>query len=378
MTYEKLGFTDGVTPLDAAHFNHMEEGIEKANSVTETVGGDTLTWDGNTDGKATLENPEILGCFVKISDAIPVLSDCKNGMIVQTAGGVETIYSAGEIEEFYNAIGIVGSQLGAYVIPSDGFVLMDTFTFPESGVWVAYVEGAPYVSSIAIPGYTGFTKEIIKQDALPEALGFGDVVVELMPETEVTGTEDSGMYAVNLDISVITGEHEKLNVTFDGAEYSCGCTPIGEIGGVLYGNGSFFELDDTGEPFCIAVVPASFAMLAMQDAEAHMVAISGMGVKKLDKKYLPDAALLYYDETYLYTDSDITDASKRITKEQLLLLFLSGRPIRIATAGNLWFAMVLNVDFGANYGYVVINTVTGNGGTPKNKLLYTAEYTPTT
>lgn len=27
MAYEKLGFVDGVTPLDAAHFNHMEEGI---------------------------------------------------------------------------------------------------------------------------------------------------------------------------------------------------------------------------------------------------------------------------------------------------------------------------------------------------------------
>ena len=126
------------------------------NGGGETQGCDTLTWDGNTDGRVTLESPEILGCFVKISDAIPALSDCKNGMIVQTADGGGRAYSAEEIDEIYNAIGIVGAQVGVYVIPSDGFILMDTFTFPESGVWVAYMEDSPYVTSLTIPGYTGF------------------------------------------------------------------------------------------------------------------------------------------------------------------------------------------------------------------------------
>ena len=129
-------------------------------------GGDTLTWDGNTDGKATLEHPEILGCFVKISDAIPALSDCKNGMIVQTTDGAETTYSAEEIDGLYNAIGVVGNQLGTYVIPSDGFVLMGAFTFPESGVWVAYAENAPYVTSITIPGYTGFGSGSVKDNTV--------------------------------------------------------------------------------------------------------------------------------------------------------------------------------------------------------------------
>lgn len=129
---------------------------------TKMVEGDTLTWDGDLNGKATLEHPELLGCFVKISDAIPVLSDCKNGMTIQTADGAETTHSAGEIDGIYNAIGVVGvvgSQFGVYVIPSDGYVIMDTFTFPESGVWVTYKEDVPNVTSITIPGYGKFVSE---------------------------------------------------------------------------------------------------------------------------------------------------------------------------------------------------------------------------
>jgi hypothetical protein len=127
-----------------------------------TVKGDTLTWDGNTEGKTTLEVSEISCVFVKISDAIPALSDCKNGMVVQTADGAETTYSAEEIDGLYNEIGVVGNQLGTYVIPSDGFVLMEAFTLPESGVWVVYVENAPYVTSITIPGYNGFETTTIQ------------------------------------------------------------------------------------------------------------------------------------------------------------------------------------------------------------------------
>jgi len=132
-------------------------------------GSDTLYWDGNTEGKATLEHPEMIGCFTKISDAIPVLSDCKNGMIVQTSDGAETTCSAEEIDRFYNGTGIVGfagSQFGIYIIPSDGFVMPGAFTFPESGVWVPYAEDAPYVTSITIPGYTGFGGGSVKNNTI--------------------------------------------------------------------------------------------------------------------------------------------------------------------------------------------------------------------
>lgn len=37
MAYEKQTWVDGVTPLDAEHLNHMEEGISQASAKTEEM-----------------------------------------------------------------------------------------------------------------------------------------------------------------------------------------------------------------------------------------------------------------------------------------------------------------------------------------------------
>ena len=97
-------------------------------------------------------------------------------------------------------------------------------------------------------------------------------------------------------------------------------------------------------------------------------------VHKLDEKYLPDGATVYYgDDVYLYHDSAQT---RKVTKEELRVAYQSGTIYIYANTyteyvTDLHLALCVNVD--SSRGYVSFMW----GDSTKWKTLYTTEYVGT-
>lgn len=128
-----------------------------------TVKGDTLAWDGNTDGLLMLDAPEIgEPVAYKISDAIITENDYANGATISVLGE-SAQYSAEYITHqivenngavyfsdwlFYAAKD--NSNIGEYVFPKPGWYHLDPVV--SDGI----------LCSITIPGFNGFETKTIK------------------------------------------------------------------------------------------------------------------------------------------------------------------------------------------------------------------------
>lgn len=110
-------------------------------------GGDTLVWDGNTEG---LESVSLSNGFefFRISDAVPTRADCENGVtVVRSDGSTETLTNCFDV----NDLGVFGFVIS---VPKDNFE-WEGEIFPKAGCWAINMGGL-YVSSLTIPNYTGF------------------------------------------------------------------------------------------------------------------------------------------------------------------------------------------------------------------------------
>lgn len=155
--YEKINFINGQT-LKAEELNHMEDGIAKANSIIETQGGDTLTWDGNTEGLTSA-----VGLYFKVSRATPTAADMASGTITAVVEGknISDEFDSSALTETQS--GVLAVLDGMIMIVPEGSVGIDIgigIIFPEAGTYFASNEVAQ-ITSITIPGYTGFTTEKI-------------------------------------------------------------------------------------------------------------------------------------------------------------------------------------------------------------------------
>lgn len=145
-----------------------DNGVYSWNDLTDKpfgeVGGDTLTWDGNTEGKDVFET-----MWYHVSDCVPDASILANGVSgVLVAEGEETPVS-----------GVAEETNGVYILAGElGFVVPDEVAAQEGispGIYLMSQQGSLiYVKSLTIPGYTGFTT-IKKLDAkfLPDDIGTG-------------------------------------------------------------------------------------------------------------------------------------------------------------------------------------------------------------
>lgn len=140
-----------------------DEWSDLGESVTNL--GDTLTWDGNTEGKPNVEN----GWF-KISDCTPGVDDVANGLSFIIAGDEYSV-TGEEIQAAYYEDGVceyVHPEIGALVL----FILPHDVEISgiQSGLYVYCVSKEAYISSLTIPGYN-FTESTIKpvpEKYLPE------------------------------------------------------------------------------------------------------------------------------------------------------------------------------------------------------------------
>lgn len=154
---------------DIYYLNPDFENID--NSPFETIGGDTLTWDGNTSG---MSSPN--GTHYKVSDNAPTLKDF--------AGGFEFVVG-GETANVPDNTGF--TQLAPTFLEFDGglFWIVSEDTDAGEGTIIAkgtyFVnDGELAVTSLKINGYTGFTTTKLKEEYIPV-----DYIKQLI--AEVTG-----------------------------------------------------------------------------------------------------------------------------------------------------------------------------------------------
>lgn len=146
----------------------------------ETVGGDTITWDGVADGRYNVSNLAFL-----ISDTVPTLEELKKGGTLINNKGKEIPFTGSTIidaEAFgmgtgcyiivdsvqYPAVFVVYEENATFEMVKDGQTI--SAVFGKKGIY--FVDGTlvgidNYVTSLTINGYTGFTKEVIKEEYLP-------------------------------------------------------------------------------------------------------------------------------------------------------------------------------------------------------------------
>ena len=113
--------------------------------------GDTLSWDGNPEGKV------IIGDFLcKVSDVVPTLDDFANGATLKTLIG-DIPVTLDELVVVAEGILIYGD--GFFAIVSVAGAGFEGMVFPEAGIYMSIDIGG-YLPSLVIPGYTGFIKNV--------------------------------------------------------------------------------------------------------------------------------------------------------------------------------------------------------------------------
>lgn len=155
------------------------------------VAGDTLTWDGNTEGRVSVDAfAEMVGTLCKISDAVPTLEDCISGATYTVAYyGEQENLSVGydEIAEMSYFVGCLCiGDFTALVAPENNFQIEIegvTAIFPEAGLYTV-IGGDNLLTSLTIPGYTGFvtkteTVKPLDEKYLPMDAIYAEIVKRL-------------------------------------------------------------------------------------------------------------------------------------------------------------------------------------------------------
>ena len=160
---ELIASSGGGGTADAVEWSNVQ------NKPFETVGGDTLTWDGNTEGLEYISLDGDVVALYHVSNATPTVEDLDKGYALsfQYGNTVNTSYQdtgAGFI--------ILSSDFAGIIVYEEAVgVDLDGIIFPKSGIYFVNIDmeaESDYANKLTINGYTGFTKETIKQEVLPE------------------------------------------------------------------------------------------------------------------------------------------------------------------------------------------------------------------
>lgn len=178
---------------------------------TSSGGSDTLTWDGNINGKYYINLGSMYYC--NVSDSVPTANDFANGftMGLTESGVTDSITITGEeITEFILDDGAIIFE-GFVIIPADNYTL-DGITFTKKGVYFL-TDGVIYVSSLTIPNYTFATEETykIKQEYLPKQ-NLLDIVGSCLARFNPNGGFDLEE-TTSMGTTQISMKYQKTNLT---------------------------------------------------------------------------------------------------------------------------------------------------------------------
>lgn len=147
------------------------------------TGGDTLEWDGNTEGKTA-----VMGGLYHVSDAIPTIEDFANGCFIKMSFD-DDYHEVSAVEVVDQGVLISVLDFYCWVIPNDsvGLDLGDGTVIDKPGTYFMSADGV-HTTSLTIPGYTGFPSvNKVPEKYLPE-----DYIKGLI--TEELGVIENGTY----------------------------------------------------------------------------------------------------------------------------------------------------------------------------------------
>jgi len=193
---------NGVTYPEVDSLNLLNEAGEEVQYYSDAVrvgtfdaafdarrfsNGSAVYWDGNTDGHVSAaHNLPLETGFYHVSYATPTMDDFKNGggMVLNEWGYCYT-FSGSDIVDVGNGI-LQHKDLYFIVIPEDNMVydgiiegmgMQVQARFPKKGTYFLK-DSDSRLYLLEISGYKGFAEPIIRHEALPSHLQFGEVPVE--------------------------------------------------------------------------------------------------------------------------------------------------------------------------------------------------------
>ena len=297
---------------------HLQFGTE-----TKVVEGDTLIWDGNTEGKVIASDT-----FVKISNVVLTSDDLENGYKFSCVfDGVTEERELTEYERPNNDM-LVICDGGVICVSTDG-ASIDEFVFPEKGIYIGlgYTEASPV--SLTIHGYTGFktTTSVVKKISpkyLPEGIGYSEKTV-ILPETTVEIDVEQGNGVIPYDF--ILEEGKEYTVKYNGVEYIVsngmqmeGFFVMGNGGAVEEGfpvtNDPFIIVSEEGESVDGSGFIRGWVVIPLDGSTSITLSIIEENVTQISEKYIP-SVIKYVDCTLTDSLDSTTLTADTVTGDQM-------------------------------------------------------------
>lgn len=282
------------------------------------VGGDTLTWDGDTSGLIG-----VMGHSYLISENAPTIEDFANGFKVNffINGAIQSDeLESSSVTSLGDALVIEGGLV--LIVYADNYTNPEfgDVTFPKKGTYFSKIPNGMEMRSLTIPNYTGFvttTKKlkweyVSQPDFTQNDSSKPDYIKNrpfYMEESDLLEVNDY-IFDINNEFSyIISPFNEEVSagdlfiVNFDGEVYE---NEVIEFdGALLSGNQLLFNGIDNGVPYVIVIAPNGDTKgLVVMDFESYMEAmttgnteltstrnfsITRRKYSRLDVNYIPNA-----------------------------------------------------------------------------------------
>lgn len=152
---------------------NVEGGSGGSNDAFDMIASNTLTWNGDAEGKVVANNTlDPTFFYVRTSSVIPTAEQLKKGGVWASVGtdGVEydKPFTSEDISETSNLIDCFGGYV--LIAKEDNVRFFTDFadaTLPKAGIYFVVFTDDEYVSKLKITDFTQFTKPILKKESLP-------------------------------------------------------------------------------------------------------------------------------------------------------------------------------------------------------------------
>lgn len=372
-----------------------------------TVAGDTLVWDGNTEGHVVVTNDALGISLVHVSDTVPTLDDIENGGAIHGSSGEESAEITFTADDLIVTDGVITHVNFAFVVVSEdntSFVAVEqmpdqtTMLMPKKGVYFPNVPGEIVVDKFTIPGYTGFTRTEIKTidtKYLPEHLQFGEEVGDtLVWDGSWTVEELVGEVFAPISDVVITKDDVRNGLTFDFGDTFVLSAEEAQAYFVEEGYANFdlvlvvvpYDNYEAEIEEGLSVIFPQAGMYSAVELPKLTITCPGCGkfvnVKKLDGKYMPESdapsmVVLYewYDKgSGVYRICKDIGHTEILTQPDLYRLATSN-VYAVFRDGNGCYPAILQYGTPFEGGVAAYHTIDESGNTDTH-VAYTAEYTP--
>ena len=377
----------------------MSGGASSWNDLTDKpvvmAGGDTLNWDGNTDGLVSVE-----GAIFKVSDAALTKENFVNGAS-WVIDGEKVELDSSTLQGLFQEDGFMTINV-FFIVPFDGYDWNGTI-FPKKGLYFMSMDGS-HIETLTIPGYTGFAQEKIAPSHLyqpdwnqNDASAADFIKNRPFGETYGDTLTWDGTFDENSVLVEAFGCIKVSDAVLSMADLANGCVAyIGEEplevsadmiqelynGIIMLCDGLVWFISENGVGVDVdgAVFAEAGTYMMYVEQPVKLVVPNTLcfaTTQMIDAKYLPR---IYTEQTVVYVG--MRDGVPRIFKDEGLTEMYT-----IANLASLVSSLKRVVVRDGNEVYDAVSVVPGSecivyctidAGQPKNVLAYTAEYVPET